>query len=193
MNYLAHTYLSDNSEESILGNLLGDFIKGNPDEHYEGEILKWIKIHRKIDAYTDAHSVFRSSKRLISKERRRFAGIIVDISFDHYLAKNWHEYSNETFPQYVNKIYSILQKNKSILPERLIGILPRLVSENWFDMYKSIEGIDYVFNRMSKRVKRENSLAGSVVEITQNYSELEDNFFCFFPEVINFVKQLKQC
>ncbi|NIP39778.1 MAG: DUF479 domain-containing protein [Candidatus Dadabacteria bacterium] len=193
MNYLAHAYLSDKSEESIIGNLLGDFVKGNPDQHYDGEILKWIKIHRKIDSFTDSHTVFRSSKRLISHERRRFSGIIIDICFDHFLAKNWHEFSNEEFSVYVKKVYSILERNKGILPQRLISILPRLVSEDWFTSYKSLEGIGSTLNRMSKRLRRDNSLAGSVDEIAGNYSELEANFFRFFPEAINFVKQLKQC
>ncbi len=190
MNFLAHVYLSHDTEESIIGNLLGDFVKGRPEQHYDGEILKWIKIHRKIDFYTDSHAVVRSSKRLISQKRRRFSGIIVDIGFDHYLAKNWHEFSDEDFPKFVNKVYSILDTNNSILPPRLLALLPRLFSEDWFNMYRSLDGIDYVFNRMSKRIKRENTLAGSVDEITNNYSELEERFFRFFPDVIDFVNEL---
>lgn len=193
MNYLAHAYLSDKNEESIIGNLLGDFVKGNPDLHYKGEVLKWIRIHRKIDSFTDSHSIFRSSKRLISHQRRRFSGIIIDICFDHFLAKNWPRYSSEELPVFIERVYSILDRNKSILPERLNSILPRLISEDWFHSYKSLEGVDGTLNRMSKRFKKDNSLTGSVDEIAQNYSELESNFFSFFPVLITFVKQLKQC
>jgi acyl carrier protein phosphodiesterase len=193
MNYLAHAYLSDTNEESIIGNLLGDFVKGNPDLHYKGEVLKWIRIHRKIDSFTDSHSIFRSSKRLISHQRRRYSGIIIDICFDHFLAKNWPRYSSEELPVFIERVYSILDRNKSILPERLKSILPRLISEDWFHSYKSLEGVDSTLNRMSKRFKKDNSLAGSVDEIARNYSELESNFFSFFPELITFVKQLKQC
>jgi acyl carrier protein phosphodiesterase len=193
MNYLAHAYLSDENEESIIGNLLGDFVKGNPDLYYDGEIAKWIRIHRKIDLFTDTHSVFRSSKRLVSHKRRRFSGIIIDISFDHFLAKNWPQFSNEELAVFVGRVYSILDHNKSILPDRLNNILPRLISENWFHSYKSLDGVGTTLNRISKRFKKDKSLTGSVDEIAENYSELESNFFSFFPELISFVKQLKQC
>ena len=193
MNYLAHAYLSDNNEESIIGNLLGDFVKGNPDFYYEGEILKWIRIHRKIDSFTDAHSIFRSSKRLVSQKRRRFSGIIIDICFDHFLAKNWPQYSNEELPVFINRVYSMLDRNKTILPERLQNILPRLISEDWFHSYRSLDGVGVTLNRISKRFKKDDSLAGSVDEIVENYSKLESNFFSFFPELISFVKRLKEC
>jgi len=193
MNYLAHAYLSDNNEESIIGNLLGDFVKGNPDLYYKGEILKWIRIHRRIDLFTDTHSMFRASKRLISNERRRFSGIIIDICFDHFLANNWPKYSNEELPVFTDRVYSILDRNKTILPERLQSILPRLISEDWFHSYKSLDGVGLTLNRISKRIKRDNSLPGSVDEIAENYDELQSNFFSFFPELISFVKQLKEC
>lgn len=194
MNYLAHAFLSEkNNDESVIGNLLGDFVKGNPDHHYSGDILKWIKIHRKIDYFTDAHSMFRSSKRLISHNRRRFSGIIIDICFDHFLAKNWRQFSDEELPVFVQRVYAILESNKLMLPERLKTILPRLISEDWFTSYKSLDGVGSVLNRMSKRLKRENTLAGSVDEIIYNYEQLESNFFSFFPELIGFVKPYKQC
>lgn len=193
MNYLAHAFLSDKNEESIIGNLLGDFVKGKPDIYYKGEILKWIKIHRKIDSFTDKHLIFRSSKRLISHKRRRFSGIIIDICFDHFLAKNWLEFSNEELPVFVSRVYSILDHNKAILPDRLKNILPRLISEDWIHSYQSLDGVGITLNRISKRFKKDNSLTDSVDEIVENYSELESNFFSFFPELISFVKQLKEC
>ena len=94
MNYLAHLYLAEDSDESLLGNLLGDFVKGRLEEQYSPEIIKGIKTHRKVDAYTDFNQNFLACKKLLRPDRRRFAGIIVDMSFDHFLAKNWADYSD---------------------------------------------------------------------------------------------------
>ena len=87
----------------------------------------------------------------------------------------------------------MLDRNKTILPERLQNILPRLISEDWFHSYRSLDGVGTALNRISRRFKKDNSLAGSVDEIAENYSELESNFFSFFPELISFVKRLKEC
>ncbi len=94
MNYLAHLHLAEDSDESLLGNLLGDFVKGHLGNEYSPEIIKGIKTHRKVDAYTDSNEKFLACKKLLRPDRRRFAGIIVDLSFDHFLAKNWSQYSN---------------------------------------------------------------------------------------------------
>ncbi len=192
MNYLAHAFLSDKNEESIIGNLLGDFVKGKPDVYYKGEILRWIVIHRKIDSFTDTHSIFRSSKRLISPYRRRFSGIIIDICFDHFLAKNWLKYSEQELSEFISKVYNILEGNKNILPLRLSNILPRLISENWFGSYKTVSGVELTLKRISKRFKREIALNESIEEIVLNYDKLEENFFNFFPQLISYVDKLKK-
>lgn len=191
MNYLAHAYLSEPNPYSVIGNLMGDFVKGKLYKRYDGEILKWIIIHRKIDSFTDTHELFRLSKRLVSSRRRRFSGIIIDIAFDHFLAKNWLEYSTEDLSGFINRVYMILKEHEWVLPARLKNVLPRLVGEDWLGSYKTLEGIDLTLNRVAKRFKRDNFLGDSVVEITDNYSELEYNFMKFFPKLINYVDEIK--
>ncbi len=93
MNYLAHFFLAENTPESLLGNLLGDFVKGSAVNLYPQEIIKGIYLHRKVDSYTDSHAIVRSSKSLVCSQRRRFAGVLIDVFYDHFLAKNWREYS----------------------------------------------------------------------------------------------------
>ena len=191
MNYLAHAYLSEESPLSIIGNVMGDFVKGRPPEEYNGEILKWIIIHRKIDSFTDSHKLFRSSKRLISDKRRMFAGIIIDIAFDHFLARNWKLYSNEDLDIFIQNVYKTLQQHQTILPERLKNVLPRLVGENWLGSYRTLNGIDTTLKRISRRIKRDNMLHDSIEEIEVNYHNLEYNFMEFFPELIGYVDEIK--
>ncbi len=191
MNYLAHAFLSEQNPLSIIGNVMGDFVKGRPSESYNGEILKWIIIHRKIDYFTDSHSIFRLSKRLISNARRRYSGIIIDIAFDHFLAKNWLSYSTEDLSGFIDRIYLTLKQNESVLPERLKNVLPRLVGEDWLGSYKTIEGINITLNRISRRFKKENLLHNSAEEIINNYEELESNFIKFFPKLISYVDEIK--
>ncbi|MEG3858940.1 hypothetical protein QT974_07445 [Microcoleus sp. herbarium12] len=93
INYLVHLFLSDGTPESLIGNLLGDFVKGSAVNLYDREIRNGIDLHRKVDRYTDSHAIVRSSKSLVCSQRRRFAGVLVDVFYDRFLAKNWLEYS----------------------------------------------------------------------------------------------------
>lgn len=196
MNYLAHLYLAENSEGSMLGNLLGDFVKGYIDHTYNKEISKGIRMHRRVDAFTDSHEKFLASKRLISKERRRFAGIIIDMSFDHFLAKNWSSYSSVELSDFINKVYNLLIKHASTLPNRLRLFIPRMIEEDWIGSYERLEGIgkslDGISRRLKKRFDRDNSLLGAVEEVEANYRELESNFKVFFPKLVLYVERYRQ-
>jgi len=196
MNYLAHIYLAEESDESVIGNLLGDFVKGPVGDEFTPGIAKGIITHRKVDVFTDSHEKFLASKKLISPERRRFAGIIIDLTFDHFLSKNWSEYSSSELPLFIKETYELLARNRSILPEKLQAFLPRMIEEDWLGSYSELEGIgetmDRISRRLHRRFQRENTLAGAVEEVESNYSELERNFSSFFPEVISFVEDLRR-
>ena len=186
MNYLAHLFLSDGTPESLIGNLLGDFAKGSIEKKYPHEIIKGIYLHRKIDSFTDSHPIFRSSKRLISLNRRRFSGMMIDVFYDHFLAKNWSEYSNIALSDFTNRVYQVLQENKSILPERLKNILPDMIAHDWLASYKEGAAIDRAINGLSRRIKRKNNLSGGVEELFLNYQQLQADFSIFFPELIDY-------
>src|ERR1051325_10142199 len=104
MNYLAHLFLAEDDPESLLGNLLGDFVKGAKKDDYPDSIRRGIELHRKVDRFTDAHRVVRSSLSLISPARRRFAGVLVDIFYDHLLAKDWQIYSSVPLATFSQKV-----------------------------------------------------------------------------------------
>jgi acyl carrier protein phosphodiesterase len=195
MNYLAHIFLAGDSEESVLGNLMGDFVKGPIGNGFHQEIEKGLRTHRKVDVFTDSHEIFRASKKLMSPERRRFAGVIIDLAFDHLLSKNWASYSDIDLGSFIRETYVLLDRRKAILPERFRLFLPRMIEEDWLGSYRTLEGtgiaLDRISERLRRRFHRENKLRGAIEEIESNYKELDNNFNMFFPELISFVEDLK--
>lgn len=191
MNYLAHLYLAENSPESLLGNFLGDFVKGQAINLYSDAIKKGIQLHRKVDAYTDSHPIFLESKRLISNINKRYAGIIVDVFYDHFLAINWSKYSSITLNEYAANIYRILQENEEILPDSLKKVMPNIIADNRLVSYADIQGISDVLERISARLKRANSLGKAIEDLLANYKRFESDFARFFPDLINYVNTLR--
>lgn len=188
-------YLAGDSEESIVGNMLGDFVKGRIGDEFPPGIADGIMAHRKIDAYTDSHERVLLSKRLMSPERRRFSGIIVDLAFDHILAVDWGDYSALPLDDFIERTYGVLAANAGIMPPRPREILKVMIEEDWLGSYRELDGIgralDRIAIRIARRFGRENSLPGAMEEIARNYSALEENFRGFFPELIMFVGDLR--
>ncbi len=191
MNYLSHLFLAEDTEESKIGNLLGDFVKGWLNDDFTPEIIKGIKTHRKVDSFTDSHEIVKQTKKLISPGRRKYSGVLVDIFFDHFLTLKWHDYSDADFDLFIESTYKILLKYQDIYPLKGKALIPRIVQKDWLRKYGDFEGLSLVFERMSVRVKRENPLAGSEDELRENYNEIEENFNIFFPEVITYVEKIR--
>jgi len=191
MNYLSHLFLAEDTDESKIGNLLGDFVKGRLNDDFSPEIIKGIKTHRKIDFFTDSHDTIKETKRLISPERRKYSGVLVDIFFDHFLTVQWERYSDKDFDLFIVDTYKILLKYQDIYPLKGKALIPRIVQKDWLRKYGDFDGLSLVFERMSERVKRKNPLKGSEQELRDNYSEIEKNFNIFFPEIIKFVEEIR--
>jgi acyl carrier protein phosphodiesterase len=196
MNYLAHLYLSEDSEESILGSIIADFVKGPLVDQYPTKILTAINTHRKVDAFTDAHEMVLQSRKLFSSKRRRFAGIIIDVVFDHFLAKNWSSYSKLELDTFINRSYSILKRYRRLLPGDLKFAVPKMIEEDWLGSYRYLDAIGIILDRISKRMERrfhrENNLHGAIEEVELIYCGLEGNFKVFFPELISYVENLSK-
>ncbi|HEX9062046.1 MAG TPA: ACP phosphodiesterase [Clostridia bacterium] len=192
MNYLAHIYLADNSAESMLGNLLGDFVHRSEDDNFEASIRNGILMHRKLDGFTDSHLVFLNSKNRISSQNRRFAGALIDMFYDHFLAKNWSLYSPLSLEEYTDNFYSILERFYNCLPERLKNVIPSMIKENWLLSYREIAGIEKALGRLSKKFSiLDHSLIDAIDELTKNYEGFEGDFKAFFPEAIEYSNKLK--
>src|SRR4051812_8475041 len=188
MNYLAHLYLSARTEDAWLGSLLGDFVKGPLDGRYSQPITAAIALHRKIDSFTDAHPVVLRSKSRISAARRRYAGIMIDMFYDHFLARNWAEFHDEPINTFTARIYEILRIRSAILPDRLNYMAPGMARSDWLASYAHIGSIHGALDRMGERLKRENRLLNSADELRNHYAALESDFRMFLPQVVQFAR-----
>lgn len=186
MNFLAHAYLSENDKKVMIGNFIADAVKGNSYERFPDGIRKGILLHRFIDEYTDNHEVFKASKKRLQPTYDKFSGVIVDIYYDHFLAKNWSEYSDIPLKEFVSEAYSILIDHFFILPARSKRILPFMVSQNWLVGYANFKDLDRVFHGMSNRTRRYNSgMENAVTDLQKNYQYYLDEFTKFFPQIID--------
>ena len=184
MNFLAHIYLSGDNDLIKIGNFMADGIRGKHFESYPLEIQKGIILHRSIDTFTDAHPIFRQSTKKLHEKYHHYAGVIVDVFYDHYLAKNWNRYSDEKLEEFVARFYQSLHDNYSILTERTIGMMPYMIEHNWLVSYQTIEGINRILTQMDQRTKNESKMRFASNELSEYYTEFEAHFSEFFEELI---------
>ena len=190
MNYLAHLLLAENTPESRIGNLLGDFVKGQIEINnspYNEAIIKGIRTHYKVDCFTDKHVIFKQSKQRIYQSQGRLSAVLIDVFYDHFLANHWQLFSSEKLETFADHIYRTLQKSHHLLPEKLQLVLPRIILENWLVSYRTIEGIERTCQRLGKRIKRANNFAIARYDLQANYQELEADFLSFFPQLVKYI------
>ncbi|MDC6351439.1 acyl carrier protein phosphodiesterase [Zeaxanthinibacter sp. PT1] len=188
MNFLAHIYLSFEDDEITIGNFIADSIKGNKFKHYPDRIQKGILLHRAIDTFTDAHPITKQSSKRLHKNYSHYSRVIVDIFYDHFLAKNWQRYSSMPLPLYTDRFYDLLETNFEILPEGVQRMMPYLVTDNWLLSYASIDGISRVLNGMNRRTQNRSKMNFAVEDLQEHYTVFEIEFTLFFEEVISFAK-----
>ncbi len=188
MNFLAHIYLSGDDEGVIIGNFIADGIKGKRYEKYPEAIQKGILLHRGIDSYTDQHPTVRKSTARLHKNYGHYAGVIVDILYDHFLAKNWKKYHDTPLEIFVENFYELLRNNFTILPARIQRMMPYMISDNWLLSYATIPGISKILNQMNVRTKGISKMNFAVVELEQYYELFEEEFTSYFEELIEFSK-----
>ena len=188
MNYLAHLYLAEDSPESLIGSILGDFVKGAIEDQYSQGVRRGIELHRRIDTYTDSHATTLASRNRFSPLRRRFAGIIVDLCYDHFLYRHWAEFAEVELDKFISHVYGILRAPGAILPERLQAMIPVMIREDWLGSYQDLQGVELAMKRLSKRITQGDRLLGAIEEIKRHYLKLEADFLIFFPELEHYVK-----
>ena len=188
MNYLAHIYLSGENDLVTIGNFMADGIKGKKYKKFQKNIQIGILLHREIDTFTDAHNTVRLSTKRLHQNYGHYSGIIVDILYDHFLAKNWNIYSNIPLPDYVDTFYDSLKTHYSMLPLRIKKMIPFMIADNWLVSYASIDGISRVLQGMNRRTKNISGKDKAIFELETFYLEFEKEFTSFFNELNEFSK-----
>src|SRR6056297_2628175 len=189
MNFLAHIYLSFDDKEITLGNFFADHIRGNKYKHFPDKIQKGILLHREIDTFTDAHPIVRQSSKRLHKTYSHYSRVIVDIYYDHFLAKNWERYSDIPLDIFVDDFYDLLADNYSLLPDPVKRMMPYMTADNWIVNYANKEGIAKVLSGMNRRTKNKSKMNLAITDLEAHYEEFETEFTLFFEELIIFSKE----
>ena len=188
MNVLAHIYLSGDSEKIIIGNYIGDYVKGRDYLKYPDLVRKGIILHRNIDAFTDRHPVVHRSKIYFSRKYHKYSGVITDIIYDHFLCKEWNFFFFFPLESVTYNFYRAMVNNYDILPENVRQMMPFFIINNWIESYQTLSGIKNVLKTLSKRTTLPNETRFAMRALKKNYYSLQDDFMEFFPQLIDYVE-----
>jgi acyl carrier protein phosphodiesterase len=191
MNYLAHLHLGGEQPAQLLGSLYGDFVKGWLQGQWPADIEAAIRLHRRVDVFTDAHELVLRARQRFPKERRRYSGILLDLFFDHCLARYWHDYAEQPLPQFSGRVYQVLLAEPN-LPDRLAYIAPRMAAQDWLGSYREFATLELVLAGMQRRLSRPEGLDGALAELERLYEPLLDDFREFYPQLQAFAEGQRQ-
>ncbi|EEV4748764.1 ACP phosphodiesterase [Salmonella enterica] len=185
MNFLAHLHLAHLADSSLSGNLLADFVRGNPATHYPPDVVEGIYMHRRIDVITDNLPEVREAREWFRHETRRVAPITLDVMWDHFLSRHWTQISPD-FPLQAFVGYAHAQV-ATILPDsppRFVNLNDYLWSEKWLERYRDMDFIQNVLNGMANRRPRLDALRDSWYDLDAHYDALEERFWHFYPRMM---------
>tara|TARA_R110002167_G_scaffold31099_2_gene102508 strand:- start:110 stop:694 length:585 start_codon:yes stop_codon:yes gene_type:complete len=188
MNFLAHIFLSFDDPQVTLGNFMADSIRGNKYKHLPDRVQKGIFLHREIDTFTDTHPIPKISSKRLHQNYSHYSRVIVDIFYDHFLAKNWHLYSDTPLDLFVDSFYDLLESHYPILPDGVKHMMPHMIADNWILNYAKLEGIDRVLNGMNRRTKNKSKMNFAILDLEEHYDAFETEFTEFFGELMVFSK-----
>ncbi|KPG81092.1 acyl carrier protein phosphodiesterase [Pseudomonas sp. RIT-PI-o] len=190
MNYLAHLHLGGQRPGQLLGSLYGDFVKGRLQGQFDPEVEAAIALHRRIDVFTDRHPLVDTALGRFTETRRRYAGIVLDVFFDHCLARDWRLYADQPLEQFTADVYRVLSRERQ-LPERLAKIAPHMVANDWLGSYREFAVLEQVLRGISRRLTRPEELAGAMQELRRLYEPLSEDFSLFYPQLQDFARHAR--
>ncbi|MEH6566168.1 MAG: ACP phosphodiesterase [Halopseudomonas sp.] len=187
MNFLAHLLMGSQSPQQALGSLLGDFVKGPVQQiALPEEVRGGIWLHRRIDVFTDSHPLVLQSKARISPARRRFAGIMVDMFYDHLLARHWEQFADLPLAEFSQQSYRYLLQHPELIPANAWPVIRHMSENDWLGSYAQLPHLHRALDNMARRLRRDNSLPGAVTELEADYLSFEADFLGFMPDVQRF-------
>ncbi len=190
MNFLAHAFLSPNDDEWMVGNLLGDFVKGRKQlDQLPQNIQKGVLLHRKIDEFTDTHPLVKKGVQRLRPHHDRYAAVVIDILYDYFLAKNWSTYSSISINDFSQSVYKALEPQLIHFPPKVIRQFQTMINSNWLVQYQDTERLQWVFERLEKRVRFEANFKNAVRNMQHSEAAFDEEFNGFFPAVLNFKHQ----
>ncbi len=188
MNFLCHMLLSGDDDQLLVGNFMGDFVKGVLGDRFPARIRQGVALHRAIDSFAAVNPLFRQSRLRLSPAIGLYRGVLVDLFYDHFLAADWETWSHEPFDHYLRRTRSIIDTHLSAIPDRMQPLLP-VIFDELLPSYQNVAGIGSALERMSRRVKRQNPLAGGEEELVRHYDDLRHDFNRFLPQARTFVAE----
>jgi acyl carrier protein phosphodiesterase len=187
MNFLAHAYLSGEDEKLMAGNFFADFVKGRQAlKLVDPAIARGIALHRQIDAFTDTHRVVAESKKRLKPKYRHYSAVIVDVFYDHFLARNWLQYHQQPLDEYVKLVYKTINRNLALAPGDFPYMFQYMEKGNWLLNYGKVEGIGRSLSGMAQRTMYESKMDEAVQDLVTYYEAFNSEFKEFFPELITF-------
>ena len=189
MNFLAHIYLSFDDPQITLGNFMADSVRGRDYRKYPEQIQKGVLLHRAIDTFTDAHPITRKSSKRLHSRYRHYSMVIVDIYYDHFLARNWSSYSEVPLEDFTDNFYKLLEENLHLMPETVQNMAPYMITDNWLLSYRELGGIHKVLKGLNRRTGLKSGMDQAVEELEGFYGEFEAEFTAFFDELIIFSRR----
>lgn len=192
MNYLAHLYLSGDDTNLLIGNFIGDAVKGNQFENYPPLIARGILLHRFIDDFSDHHPSALETRKRLRPDFGLWSPVVTDMFYDHFLAANWSLFSDRSLEDYTGWVYGQLRKNKESLPPKMERLLFYMSQSNWLLGYATVDGVAKSLSGMSQRIEYDNNLDEAAIALRANYNLFRNDFLDFFPQMKNAVKDYLQ-
>jgi acyl carrier protein phosphodiesterase len=187
MNFLAHLYLSGDDPKVMVGNFIGDFVKGrNLVSRFEPTIVLGIELHRAIDHFTDTHKIVQQSKKRLAGKYRHYAGVVVDVFYDHFLSSKWSDYHPLALADFAQASYKQLQENDPILPNDVKLMLPYMVRGNWLVAYSKVDGVKQALTGIASRTPYVSNMENATEDLTEHYEAFASDFTAFFPQLKDF-------
>lgn len=187
MNWLAHLHLAPPDPLERLGNLAGDFVRGADVTALPRAVQRGIHFHRALDRFTDAHPAHRRSRQRIEPRLRRASGVLVDVFYDHCLARAWERWHpGESLRSFANRVDTDLDRHRTALPPRLATAGPGFTLGPWLEDYAEIGGIAAVLGRMERRTGGRVALVAGADWLRRHRDAVDADFARFWPDAERF-------
>lgn len=183
MNYLGHLFLSGNDPSVILGNFMADDIKGRDFSHLESGVQRGIRLHRAIDSFTDEHPAVRAGRARVRAHAGRYAGVVMDLFYDHLLASQWERWHGEQLPVFAQRMYALLQERAGGMPAGINHMLGFMVQRDWLTSYATLEGIGRALHGLSARVPEGAVMSGAEAVLAEFIDDYRAEFDIFLPAI----------